>query len=211
MASSMIHLTVANQLNKKLGKDKYKFLIGSIAPDVSKLVGEDKTRSHFLEPNSDSIPDLKKFLNKYNYFLNDDFILGYYVHLFTDYLWFKYFISEIYDEEKNLIRKLNGEVVNCHGKMAEMYIYNDYTNLNSELIDKYDLELKIFYQPLPEIRNLMDEIPMDKLNLIIDKAGTIIENAKVNKSYTFDMESIERFISECVQLIEANLKELNIL
>lgn len=211
MASSMIHLVVANELNKKLGKDKAKFLIGSIAPDISKLIGEDKTRSHFLILGSDCIPDLNKFLNKYNYFLNDDFILGYYVHLYTDYLWFKYFISEIYDEQKNMIYKLNGEVVECHGRMAEMYIYNDYTNLNSELIDKYDLELKIFYQPLPEIRNLMDEIPMDKLNLIVDKAGSIIENAKTSKSYVFDMNSINKFISQSVDLIEANLKELGIL
>ncbi len=211
MASSMIHLAVANELNKKLGRHPSKFLIGSIAPDLSKLIGEDKTRSHFLIQNSDCIPDMNKFLNKYSYFLNDDFVLGYYIHLFTDYLWFKYFIKDIYDQEKNLIYKLNGDVVNCHGEMAVMYIYNDYTNLNYDLINEYDMDLKIFYQPLPEFKNIIDEIPMEKLNLIVNKAGIIVENAKKYKEFTFNMENVKNFVSLCVDIISSNLIELGIL
>ena len=211
MASSLIHLVVANELNKKLNKDKTKFLIGSIAPDLSKLVGEDKTRSHFLVNDSDCIPDLDKFLNKYNYFLNDDFVLGYYVHLYTDYLWFKVFLPNIYNEDKHLIKKLNGDVVKCNGNMLSMYIYNDYTNMNSVLIDKYNLDLKIFYMPLPEFRCLIDEIPMDKINLIVDKAGIIVENAKKYKEFTFNMENVKNFVSLCVDIISSNLIELDVL
>jgi hypothetical protein len=211
MASSMIHLVVANELNKKLNRYPSKLLIGSIAPDLSKLVGEDKSRSHFLIQNSDCIPDMNKFLNKYSRFLNDDFVLGYYIHLFTDYLWFKYFINDIYDKEKNLIHKLNGDVINCHGEMAVMYIYNDYTNLNIDLINEYDLDLKIFYQPLPEFNNIIDEIPMNKINLIVDKAGIIVENAKKYKEFTFNMENIKNFVSLCVDIISSNLIELGIL
>ena len=211
MASSMIHLAVANELNKKLKRYPNKLFIGSIAPDLSKLVGEDKTRSHFTTQNLDDIPDLDKFLNKYSYFLNDDFVLGYYIHLFTDYLWFKYFINDVYDEEKNLIYKLNGDVVNCHGEMAVMYIYNDYTSLNNDLINEYNMDLKIFYQPLPEFNNIIDEIPMDKINLIVDKAGIIVENAKKYKEFTFNMENVKNFVSLCVDIISSNLIELGIL
>ena len=211
MASSMIHLVVANELNKKLNRYPSKLLIGSIAPDLSKLVGEDKSRSHFLIQNSDCIPNMNKFLNKYSRFLNDDFVLGYYVHLFTDYLWFKYFINDIYDKEKNLIHKLNGDVINCHGEMAVMYIYNDYTNLNIDLINEYDLDLKIFYQPLPEFNNIINEIPMDKINLIVDKAGIIIENTKKYKEFTFNIENIKNFVSLCVDIISSNLIDLGIL
>lgn len=35
MASSVIHIAVANELNKVLKKDKKSILIGSIAPDIS--------------------------------------------------------------------------------------------------------------------------------------------------------------------------------
>ena len=37
MASSIIHVAVANELNKKLNVDRNQLLIGSIAPDISKL------------------------------------------------------------------------------------------------------------------------------------------------------------------------------
>ena len=39
MASALIHIAVANEINKKLNKDKSKLLIGSRAPDISKIVG----------------------------------------------------------------------------------------------------------------------------------------------------------------------------
>ena len=162
MASSMIHLTIANELNKMLKRDKKKLLLGSIAPDLSKLVGDDKTRSHFILEGEDDIPDLNKFLKKYGYFLNDDFVLGYYIHLYSDYLWFKYFIPDLFDEGKNVITKLNGDIIKCNGNMMEKYIYNDYTNINNDLINDYDLDLKLFYEPIPELNNIIDEIYLDQ-------------------------------------------------
>ena len=48
MASAIIHICVANEINKKIKKDKSKLLIGSIAPDISKQVNETKKHSHFL-------------------------------------------------------------------------------------------------------------------------------------------------------------------
>ena len=92
-----------------------------------------------------------------------------------------------------------------------MYIYNDYTSLNNDLINEYNMDLKIFYQPLPEFNNIIDEIPMDKINLIVDKAGIIVENAKKYKEFTFNMENVKNFVSLCVDIISSNLIELGIL
>ena len=39
MASSMIHMAVAKELNDKLKRDSKSILIGSIAPDIAKLIG----------------------------------------------------------------------------------------------------------------------------------------------------------------------------
>ena len=64
MASAVIHLAVANEINKKLNKDKSKILIGSIAPDIAKLIGEKKYKSHFITTNDD-IPNIDLFLDKY--------------------------------------------------------------------------------------------------------------------------------------------------
>lgn len=210
MASSMIHIVVANEINKKLNRDKSKLLIGTIAPDISKLIGESKIKSHFQDRN-DNIPNLDKFLNKYKNNLDDDFVLGYYIHLVTDYLWFKYFMTEIKLEDSNIITKLDGTNVKCNGNMFTLYVYNDYTNLNTKLIDEYDLDLKIFYNDVPKLENIIEEIPMNKIEVIINKAGEIIENTKVHKDFVFNLDNINKFIETSVDIILGNLKELEII
>lgn len=207
MASSMIHLAIANEVNKTLNRDRKKLLIGSIAPDISKLIGENKIKSHFLDNIDDNIPNINRFLKKYKSNLDDDFVMGYYIHLYTDYLWMKYFFSEIFTNHS--IHKLNGEKVTCDDKKLSYYIYNDYTNLNIKLIDEYELDLEIFYEEIPKLNNIIQEIPMDKINLIVEKAGIIIANTKVHKDYVFNIDNIEKFISTSTKLILANIEELN--
>lgn len=209
MASSLIHIAVASEINKKFKRNNRLILLGSIAPDLSKCVGETKEKSHFLiEPSSD-IPDIDKFLSIYKDNLNDDFVLGYYIHLYTDYLWFKYFTPEIY--HKDVITKLDGTKVKMVGNMLGIYIYNDYTNINSDILDTYNLDLKILYEELPPLNNIIKEIPIDKIKLLINQMGEIIENAKIHKDYVFNMDNINQFIKTSVELIAANLDELEII
>ena len=205
MASSIIHIAIAHEINKELKRDEQKLLLGTIAPDIAKLIGENKVKSHFLN-DDDNIPDLYKFIIKYKNNFNDDFVLGYYIHLYTDYLWFKYFIPEIY--ENNLIKKLDGTIINCKGNMAIKYMYNDYTNLNIQVIDEYNLDLKLFYNELPKIDNIIEEIPINKLYIIVNKTGEIIENSKQKKELVFNMDNINNFIKLSVKLILSNIKEL---
>lgn len=206
MASAVIHLAVANEINKELNRDKSQLLIGAIAPDISKFIGEDKTKSHFLKELDSDIPDIESFLNKYKNSLTDDFVMGYFIHLYTDYLWFKYFVTEFYD--KPMITKLDGTVIKCSGNMLSLYVYNDYTNLNIKLIDRYNMDLKIFYNQLPKLSNIIEEIPMDKMELLLSQMGIIIENSKEKKDYIFNIENVEKFIATSVELILGKITEL---
>lgn len=203
MASSVIHICIANEINKVLKRDDRKLLIGTISPDISKLIGESKYYSHFLDDIDNNIPNLEKFLNKYKYYLDDDFVLGYYIHLYTDYLWFKYFINKVI--KGNYIKELDGTLIKYTKKSFLYYVYNDYSNLNIQLINKYNFPLKIFYEEIPDIKNIINEIPMDKLNLIVDKVGVLIEDASNGKKYLFDIDDIVNFIDDCKVII---LKEL---
>ena len=203
MASSVIHICVANEINKVLKRDDRKLLIGTIAPDISKLIGESKYYSHFLDDIDNNIPTLEKFLNKYKCYLDDDFVLGYYIHLYTDYLWFKYFINKVI--KGNYIKELDGTLIKYTKKSFLYYVYNDYSNLNIQLINKYNFPLKIFYEEIPDIKNIINEIPMDKLNLIVDKVGVLIKDASNGKKYLFDIDDIVNFIDDCKVII---LKEL---
>ncbi len=208
MASSIIHMAVASELNKKLNRDESKLLIGTIAPDISKLVGDKKSKSHFII-NDDDIPDVDRFYNKYRYYLDDDFVLGYYIHLLTDYYWFKYFVSEIINE--SIITKLDGTKVKCTNGMIITYMYNDYTNLNIRLIDEYNLNLKIFYNELPKFKNIIEEIPMDKLNIVVSNAGKIVEQSKVHKDMIFNIDNVKKFIEMVVVLITSDLEKIKII
>lgn len=83
----------------------------------------------------------------------DDFVLGYYIHIFTDYLWFKYFVPDFY--ENGIIYKLDGTIENISVDRKINYFYNDYTNLNIKLIDEYNLDLSIFMKIYQNLKILL--------------------------------------------------------
>ena len=207
MASSVIHMAVANEINKTLKRNNGRLLIGSIAPDISKLIGETKLKSHFLDNVDVDLPNIDRFLDKYRKNLDDDFVMGYFIHLYTDYLWEKYFVSEFYNDD--MVTKLDGTKVKCEGRMILLYMYNDYTNLNVKLLDEYNMDLSIFYNEPPEFKNIIKEIPMDRLDVILNQASVIIENTKEHKDFLFNIENIKKFISLCVKLTLAKIEEIS--
>jgi hypothetical protein len=71
--------------------------------------------------------------------------------------------------------------------------------------------LKVFYNDIPEIDNIIQEIPMEKIKLLVDKAGEIIENSKKRKNMVFNMDYITHFIVLSTNIILENLKVLKLL
>lgn len=195
MASAMIHLAVAKTLEKHLNiKNPRDYYLGSIAPDISKQIGENKQRSHFLFNTRDDIPNLQLFREKYPDFKNNSFDLGYYIHLYTDRLWFAHFLPLI--TSGNYIKLLDGTIIFSAPQEMQGLLYQDYTNLNIQLLDEYKLDLSLFYEEFIIPDTKMDEIPIEKLNLLIDKMGIIIENSKEEKPYAFDLYKVLEFIDE---------------
>lgn len=205
MASAVIHIAVAKEINKDLKMKEKELFLGAIAPDISKQLGESKVKSHFLLNDKSDLPILDNFLDKYQDNLNNPFIMGYYIHLFTDYLWFKYFISEI-TNDNNYIKLLNENKITCSKEEISKLIYNDYTNLNILLIEEYNLDLSLFYEEL-EIPNIkFDEIPLNKLQIIVDQMGIIIANSKKEYTYSFNIDNIKQFIEFCKKIIINDIK-----
>lgn len=131
--------------------------------------------------------------------------MGYYIHLFTDYLWFKYFIPEI-TNSSDYIKVLRGNKIKCTKEEIEKLIYNDYTNLNISLIEEYNLDLSLFYEDI-EIPNIkFDEIPLDKLQVIVDQMGIIIENSKKEYTYSFNIDNVKQFIELCKKIISNDIE-----
>lgn len=207
MASYFIHIAVAKEINKKLQRDEGMLLFGAVAPDVSKCANESRIFSHFLDDEDNNIPNIDRFLDKYKHFLNDDFVMGYFIHLYTDYLWYKYFISEI--NKDGTITKLDGSVVKLNGNMAAIYIYNDYTNLNIRLIESYDLDLEKLKNGFEcEVKHIIDEIPYDKMDLLFNNMCNIISGTKNRKEFVFNIDNINRFIGMAVELIYSEIEDV---
>ena len=205
MASAIIHLAVAKTLENYLTiENKKDYYLGSIAPDISKQIGKTKKESHFLYNTYDDIPNIKMFTDKYPNFKQNSFDLGYFIHLYTDKIWFSNFINKITFE--NHIKLLDGTIINSTPKEIQELIYQDYTNLNIQLLDEYKMDLSLFYEDFIVPKTNLNEIPIDKLNILIDKMGIIIENSTEKKPYTFDIFLILQFIDDTTQEILNILK-----
>ncbi len=206
MASAVIHLCIAREVNKYLKMNEYDLLLGSIAPDISKQIGETKEISHFLDhSNEDDIPNIDRFLQKYRNDLHNPFTMGYLIHLLSDKYWFRDYVYQFIERytRENVKQKVT------YTALRDL-IYNDYTNINGDLIDKYELPLEIFYEEFREPTTAIREIPVDKLDILIDKMGIIIEEAKKEKNFLFDMNDIEIYIANSVKYIIKDIQILGI-
>lgn len=206
MASAVIHLAVAKVLEPYLKiTNKKDYYLGSIAPDIAKQIGESKQKSHFLYNERKDVPNIKMFTNKYPNFYKNDFDLGYYIHLFTDKLWFDKFLNNLV--QSNSVKLIDGTILNTTPEELRNLIYTDYTNLNIKIIEEYNMDLSLFYEKFQKPNTKIEEIPINKLNILIDKMGIIIENSKREKNYVFDIYLVKQFIEDTKERILQEIKD----
>ncbi len=208
MASAVIHLCVAKKVSEHFHINNKELLLGSIAPDLSKQIGDDRRISHFLNTPKKDVPNIQAFLDKYKDSLDRPFNLGYFIHLYTDKIWFDEFISELVND--NVVRLIDDTIIQTSKEEIGHLIYNDYTNLNIDLIDYYKLDLSLFYEDFILPDSNIDEIPLDKLDILLEKMATIIMNSKTKKEYVFDMNKIINFIEYASDKIINKIYEYNI-
>ena len=197
MASSIIHLAIAKQVKEKgkLKIDNEKdYYLGAIAPDIAKQIGTSRNESHFIFNTREDIPNLKLFTKRYPTFKYNSFTLGYFTHLYSDKEWYANIYNSIVSNSS--IKLLDGTIISTTDEEIRNMIYSDYTNLNIEIIDEYNLDLSLFYEDFKVPDTSLIEIPVEKLDILINKMGIIIENTKVETAYTFDISLVKEFIDK---------------
>lgn len=92
MACATIHLAITKKyLNKHENLNYDKVIAGTLYPDAT----EDKDKSHYTDKNrgNDNISHIRGKVNLYSFLKEhkniDDFELGWFLHLVTDYLFFE--------------------------------------------------------------------------------------------------------------------------
>lgn len=197
MASFVVHMCVAKKINEKLKLNDKKFLLGSIIPDISKITQEDKHYTHFIDEKEISFNNninLDKFIAKYKNHIKDDFVLGYYVHLYTDYLWYNFYVKDFINAKE--IHLLDGKVIDNSSENYVKYVYSDYDNLNEMLIKKYKLNLELFDQELDKIDSIIEEINYNSIQKFINWTKENIAKPPNKDLKIFNLESIIKFIDD---------------
>ena len=204
MASAIMHICVAKKVNEHLKMNEKNLILGSIAPDIAKQIGEKKNKSHFLNDDDSeyALPDIKSFLDLYKHELNKPFEMGYFIHLLTDKYWFRDYVYSFLDEYSY---KEFGKTM-TYTELKDI-IYNDYSNINVELIDYYDIPMDLFSNNNQYPKSIIKEIPMDKIDVIVEKTGIIISNSTNEPTIIFDINKIIDFINSCAQKIIELLRD----
>ena len=130
MPGLVIHVAIAKEYIKKHSteiKNKKEFLKGTVAPDLC----ENKITSHYGKwENYNTEIYLKQFLNDKKVDLNIDYWKGYFLHLYTDEIFYnKYFRREFEKAIKN--------------KDA---FYNDYNILDDVIAKDYNINKQSFFK-----------------------------------------------------------------
>ena len=87
------HLEVAKRLNNKLklkDNEYIEFLFGNILPDINNafIVSDisNKISHNITHFNKDTYKGYSDFYDEYKDYMNNKVVLGYYTHLYTDYI-----------------------------------------------------------------------------------------------------------------------------
>ena len=103
MPNVMIHEEVGYYLSKKLNKNSYNYFLGIIAPDAPNTYGFGKKEDRWLahQRKKDYYEwrkSLKDFYDKEKNNYDEDFLLGYYIHILTDIIYDDYLYLKVKDE-----------------------------------------------------------------------------------------------------------------
>lgn len=200
MASRIMHYTIADLLTKDIDiKDYNRFVFGSLAPDMSCHDDGSYDMAHF--GRTDESKGIKgidwiKFYNKYkDKIYNDDFFLGYYVHLIVDAYWLKHIQNKFvrrYSKDKKSILYTKG--------YGDMYTYNRI------LINKYNL-----VNNLEVVKNIeIDEINESNISQYIKELKKDFES-KEGENIRFEVypyEDIMLFIKNVCQKCIAEINAI---
>ena len=141
MPGYVIHLAVAKKYAESHDINNIEeFYNGCIEPDL-----QDKTNTHYF--GEDGNPDLYKFLDENS--MSSDFDKGFFLHLLTDYIFYKEYLQG-YDGS----------------------LYNEYNKTNKPLIERYSIKIP---EKVQNELDFIDEEPeildIESISMFIDEVA----------------------------------------
>lgn len=214
MPMHKLHLAIVKKVNNSINRDLDKLMLGSILPNLTKY---DHNLSHFRKDNC--ISDINIFLEKYSSDLNDDVMLGYYIHLLTDNYYKNFFNTEIieYDDEGNATGYIfNGQKKEANIDLIKETIKKDYDSFGKYLmdhgyIDKFSSDecvksVSEFTECNVDSNTLYDYIISINMDVKKHSKKSFFKRFKGYKFRLLPKEMYMDLMNKCVDYILENLK-----
>lgn len=192
MPNTVVHEEVGYYLSKKLDVSSYEFYLGLMAPDAVNVEHfankQERWTSHVRDTDLNIWKEnLKKFYKEEKNKINNDFLLGYTIHILTDIVYDEYFEEKIHKE----ILKNNQE--------------KDYWYIKWSDMDKYSFkEQSIINTILLKNNNYIEIKNITKEKLLKWKEKYLKNQSNLNKSLYFNQKIIDNLNIR----VEEELKEI---
>ena len=222
-----IHLGVATKLNENYKLNKDQFLYGSVLPDVMDTNAFGRDFSHFFGTKyhdlcpEEIIVDVEKFKSTYKDRLPNDLILGYYVHILTDYFYNDYVFRNCYlrDEDDHVIGIKTKEghtlIPNPNDSRGRRKIKQaDFVNFGKLLLERglvqvpTDLEEIKKQLHLLESQFLEPEEVKKRLDYFSSQSFIDFNSGYLDELFVMcDKEEYQKVFDECVAFCEEKTKQ----
>lgn len=198
MASRLLHYLIASELAERQEiKDKNRFCIGALLPDLSGHEDGSYNTAHFwvqLEKENKKGINWLLFRERYaEQMEKDSLYLGYYCHLIMDSIWFCSIVDKY-------IRNYPLEIKKARYDAG----YRDYQRLNYLLGKKYNICYNIYTISVDEINEVKGALLENFLGALKDDIQCASE-AKEDELEIYKLDLMEEYINKSVAMCESEI------
>ncbi len=185
MPSGGIHLCVGKRVADKLNINKsMEYYIGVVSADSWRNSSSTKIGTHFLDDVNSVNYHYDDFYKKYFKYIDNEFVIGYLIHLITDKYWYSnnYITSNILEDEYVDLKRACSMLISDYN-IPKLYLplnlYNPIVELDSSgIIHTIDYLNNVNY-----VDGNTDKFNIDELKFYIEKTSDYVvsEIERLNK------------------------------
>ena len=205
MGSYLMHIGITEKVRRKL-KLSSKFIYGSILPDLVKMETGDRTGTHFLKTvvqgeDVKKLPALDDAISMLSDKLDKEVRLGYIAHLIEDLLWFEKYIPGFATKlEEGKKQYLADNSVHSAEEFSKD-IYEDYSKINSYMVESCNLDYAKLKQELSKIMN-------EKEIEFLSKNDHMRDFKEIDTTKVITKDKLDEYIKEAEEKVVVVIKEL---
>jgi len=199
-----MHLYISEQIRKKYGFGN-DFLVGAILPDIKKLNGENRDKTHYIVERKKNrvisrLPEVDNYIQDSKGEENKEIRYGYISHLIQDNIWFSDFIPKF------------GEEIGVDSYNDQIYVFpkeqKKIIRTKSEFLDRLYGDYKVFNLKIKEEfgridTSIIQSLLKDNINLSYEaeeKMKEFLELDEIQGNTFFIKDSIMReYFSKCIE------------